>query len=68
MNAIYHHWPHKRDLSDDFMNIRLELCIGCGICASNCPSEAIKLEKVRNIIPIKNYVEMSAKLREERAH
>ena len=68
MDAIYHHWPHKSDLSDDFINIRLELCIGCGVCASNCPSKAIKLEKVRNIIPIKNQIEMSAKLREERAH
>ena len=68
MNAIYHHWPHKKDLTDDFMKIRLALCIGCGVCASNCPSEAISLEKVRNIIPIKGQGEMRAKLTEERAH
>ncbi len=68
MNAIYHHWPHKDDLSDDFMKIRLDLCIGCGICASNCPSEAITLEKVRNVIPIKSQAEMRAKLVEERIH
>ena len=68
MNAIYHHWPHKSDLSDDFMNIRLNLCIGCGVCASNCQSNAITLEKVRNVIPFKNQVELTAKLREGRAH
>ena len=68
MNAIYHHWPHKKDLTDDIMKIRFDLCIGCGVCASNCPSDAITLEKVRNFIPIKSQAEITAKLTEERAH
>lgn len=68
VNAIYHHWPHRSDLSDNFMRIRLDLCIGCGICASNYPSDAINLEKVRNIIPPKNQGEMGIKLVEERTH
>ncbi len=29
----------------------LDSCLGCGLCASNCPEEAISLEKVRNDIP-----------------
>ena len=58
MEAIYHHWPHKEDLSDDEMKIRLDKCIGCGICASNCPEEAIILEKVREVVPVKSQMDL----------
>jgi formate hydrogenlyase subunit 6/NADH:ubiquinone oxidoreductase subunit I len=29
------------------------LCIGCGICAANCPKDAIKMVKVREVVPKK---------------
>ncbi|MHA1843242.1 MAG: indolepyruvate ferredoxin oxidoreductase subunit alpha [Promethearchaeota archaeon] len=58
MEAIYHHWPHKTDLSDDMIVIRKELCIGCGLRASNCPNDAIMLEKVRNYVPVKSEAEL----------
>jgi len=51
MGAIYHHWPHKEDSSDNMMKVRYDRCIGCGVCASNCPSGSITLEKVRNTVP-----------------
>jgi Pyruvate/2-oxoacid:ferredoxin oxidoreductase delta subunit len=68
MGAIYHHWPHNDDLSDDMMMVRYELCIGCGLCASNCPSKAISLEKVRNVIPTKSSAEMIQKISETKTH
>ena len=68
MEAIYHHWPHKKDLSDDMMLIRYDRCIGCGVCASNCPSDAITLEKVRDIVPIKGQAELMVKRSEAKTH
>ena len=42
--------------SDNKMTISLEDCIGCGVCASNCPQNAITLRKIRNIAPVKNLI------------
>ena len=49
---LYHHFPHESDESDDYIRIRLDLCIGCGDCASVCPTEAITLEKTGHLNPV----------------
>ena len=33
-------------------------CIGCGLCASNCPHDAIKLIKIRDQVPADNLGEL----------
>jgi len=44
------------DSPKDIMEFNYDLCIGCGLCASNCPSNAISLKKVRNEVPIKGLI------------
>lgn len=48
MGIIYHRFPNEMDSSDENMFINEEYCIACGVCASNCPNNAIKLVKIRD--------------------
>lgn len=58
MEAIYHHHPHREDGSDDYMFINLDHCLGCGVCASNCPSGSISLKKVREDLPVQTHIDL----------
>lgn len=42
---------HTEDSDGEKIIMNLDECLGCGLCASNCPKEAITLEKARNEIP-----------------
>jgi len=68
MEAIFHHPPHAEDLKDNFVYITLDKCIGCGVCASNCPNNAITLKKVRSQIPEKSAAAAGARYEQERVH
>ncbi|MFX0134380.1 MAG: ATP-binding protein, partial [Candidatus Hodarchaeota archaeon] len=60
--ALTYRMGEKEDKSDDKILVREDVCIGCGVCASNCPNEAIYLKKVRDNKPAKNFLEAIQKM------
>jgi len=68
MTAIWHHWPHTEDLSDNFMLIKEERCIGCGLCAHHCKNEAISMKRISNDIPEPTLFGVLAKVEKAKAH
>lgn len=66
--ALYHHYPHTEDLSDDKIMILEERCIGCGICAHKCPHNAITLVRVREEIPEKTMRDAMVRSESEKIH
>ncbi|MFX1353353.1 MAG: 4Fe-4S dicluster domain-containing protein [Promethearchaeota archaeon] len=48
------------------LELKKELCIGCGICSTNCSSKRLILEKVENKIPVTSMPEAYRKYGRER--
>jgi len=46
--------------------LKNDLCIGCGVCSSNCSTKRLILEKVENKIPVESMPEAYQKYGEER--
>jgi Pyruvate/2-oxoacid:ferredoxin oxidoreductase delta subunit len=51
VRARWHHLPHNPELSDDFIFLEDERCLGCGVCAHLCPRKAISMVRVRDFVP-----------------
>ncbi len=68
MNALHHHQPHSVDLLDNYIYLNEPECIGCGVCATNCPHEAIILEKVGDMIPEVNIIDAGSRYEQEKEH
>ncbi|HMF32598.1 MAG TPA: hypothetical protein VKK79_14340 [Candidatus Lokiarchaeia archaeon] len=56
--ALFHHYPHTSDLADNFIAVRENICIGCGVCAANCKQGAIQLKKIREATVVDSVGEM----------
>jgi Pyruvate/2-oxoacid:ferredoxin oxidoreductase delta subunit len=54
------------DGSDSKMIIQDTSCLGCGLCHSHCPENAITMVKVRDHIPAENLKEMNERYLREK--
>jgi len=68
MGAIYHHYPHNDDLTDNLIKIEEERCIGCGLCSSKCPKEAITMIRVKEEIPVEKARDVIIEYEKQRIH
>lgn len=68
LQALYRHYPHTEDLSDDMILVLEERCIGCGVCAHKCPHDAITLVRVREEIPEKSGRDALMRFASEKIH
>ncbi|MFX0140510.1 MAG: 4Fe-4S dicluster domain-containing protein [Candidatus Hodarchaeota archaeon] len=62
-HAIY---PSIEDGGKFNLELNRDLCIGCGICSSNCSAKRLFLEKVENKIPVETMREAYRKYAKER--
>jgi len=66
MEANIYHASH--DNEPDRILFFEERCIGCGVCAYNCPNDAIKLVKIKDEVPEKTPREAMMRVEAERVH
>ena len=57
-------WPNEQENLE--FEINHDLCIGCGLCSSNCPTKHLKLKKVSQEIPEKGMPEAYKRYTKER--
>jgi len=68
MEAIFHHYPHNPELSDDEIKIIEERCIGCGLCSNKCPREAITMVRVKEEVPVEKGRDLLIEFEKQRIH
>jgi len=54
------------DSEDQRISINTDRCIGCGVCAYNCPEEALSMVKKFDEVPVESMMEAMMKTVEGR--
>jgi ferredoxin len=49
VKARWHNWPVKGDLSDNYIHLDAEKCIGCGLCAYHCSQHALTMVRTSEL-------------------
>jgi Pyruvate/2-oxoacid:ferredoxin oxidoreductase delta subunit len=57
---------YAEDGSDSKMLLHASQCVGCGLCASHCPEDAIQMIKIRDYLPAKTLREMNERYLQEK--
>lgn len=66
LKANVYHAPHDKE--PERILLLEQRCIGCGLCAYNCPNDAIKLVKIRDEVPEMTPKEAFTRVEAERVH
>ncbi|MFC1822371.1 ATP-binding protein [Thermodesulfobacteriota bacterium] len=66
MGAITKLPGYEEDGSDSKMVVHEAQCVGCALCASHCPEDAIQMVKIRDYLPAENLKEMNERYLKEK--
>jgi len=66
MEANVYHAPHDKE--PERILLLEERCIGCGLCAYHCSNDAVKLVKVKDVVPEATPKEAYMRAEAERIH
>jgi Fe-S-cluster-containing hydrogenase component 2 len=53
-------------MGDEFPTLDEAVCIGCGLCALDCPNDAVRLKRRADVAPPATFDELRGRIPEEK--